>query len=68
MAKKGQKTVERQAEYTYSGVPGLLSGTNRYNAFWTNGRAHAVRFLLHFSMYLFSAPNGPGIPVFGRRP
>ena len=27
-----------------------------------------MRFLLDFSMYLFLAPNGQGIPVFGRCP
>ena len=47
---------------------GLYLAKNRYNALWTNGRARGVRFLLGFRMYLFLAPNGPGVPVFDRCP
>ena len=70
MAKKRQKSVESQAEYTNSGAPGLYRAKNRYryNPLWTNGRSRGVRFFLDFRMYLFLAPNRPGIPVFGRCP
>ena len=39
-----------------------LSGENRYNALWTNGKARRVRFLFLplFRMALFLAPNVPG--------
>ena len=68
LAKKRQKTVESQAENTNWGVPGLYPTKNRYNAFWTNGRARRVRIWLDFILYMFLAPNGLGIPVFGRCP
>ena len=72
---KRQKTDESQAEYTNSGVPGLnpfknryKSLWNRYKSLWANGRARGVRFWLDFRIYLFLAPNGPSVPVFGRCP
>ena len=50
------------------GCTWALCDKNRHNAFWTNGRARGLRCLLDCSIYLFLAPNGQGIPVFGRCP
>ena len=33
-----------------------------------NGRARGVRVLVDVGMYLFLAPNGQGVPVFGHCP
>ena len=57
---KKQKKVKQSRQN--SGCTWALSGTSRKKAFRTNGRCHGVRFLLHFSVYLFLAPDRPGIP------
>ena len=66
MAKKRQNAVESDKQSRQLGCTWASSGKNRQNAFWTNGRACEVHFLLDFSIYLFLVPNGQGIPVFGR--
>ena len=67
----GYKTTKKQLKVKQSRQSRVclrLSCKKRHNALSTNGRARGVRFLLDFSMYLFLAPNGPGVLVFGRRP
>ena len=49
--------------WTSSGKTGAISF--RPTAEWQGSWG---AFLLDFSMYLFLAPNGQGIPVFGREP
>ena len=41
---------------------------NRCDVTLANRRAPGVWFVLGFEMYLFLAPKGPGIPVFGEKP
>ena len=63
--KKTAKTIKAK-QSRQLGCTWALSGKKGRNAFWINGRARVVRFLLDFSMHLFLAANGQGIPVFGR--
>ena len=64
--KKRKKICWKSSRVDNLRVPGLYPATNRSNTLWTNDRDRGVHFLLDFRVYLFLAPNGPGMPVFGR--
>ena len=68
MARKRQKTVEMQGEKTNLGVPRLYPAKTGKIRFTNGSRARGVCFLLDFSVYLFVAPNGRVILVFGHCP